>query len=172
MGMAGETSRNVEKSGEGLRVALVVSRFNDKVTAELSAGARAALTAGGVAEPDIHEYHVPGAFELAPACRQVLSGDAEYDAVIALGAIVRGETSHFDVLAQTVTSALQQLANEMSIPLAFGVLTCETAEQAEARAERRGLDRGGDAARAALAQAALYDRLRERRSSVRGFRLP
>ncbi len=172
MGMAGETSRNAEGIGRGMRIALVVSQFNDKVTQELSAGARAALTAAGVAGADIHEYHVQGAFELAPACRQVLAVDAEYDAVIALGAIVRGETSHFDVLAQTVTSALQQLANEISVPLTMGVLTCETAEQAKARADRRRHDRGGDAARAALAQAALYDRLRKRRPSVRGFRLP
>lgn len=172
MGMSGEKSRNVEGVGRGMRIAVVVSRFNEKVTDELSAGARAALTAAGVADADVHEFHVQGAFELAPACRQVLAADAEYDAIIALGAIVRGETSHFDVLAQTVTSALQQLANETSVPLTMGVLTCETAEQAEARADRRGHDRGGEAARAALAQAALYDRLRERRPSVRGFRLP
>lgn len=168
MGIAGEVGRG---DGRRRRVALVVSRFNERVTTELAAGARAALLAAGVAEDDIDEYHVVGAFELAPACRQILSSDRDYDMLIALGAIVRGETPHFDVLAQTVTQALQDLANEMTIPLAMGVLTCDTAEQAEARADRRRLDRGGEAARAALAQAALYDQLQGLRPPVRGFRL-
>jgi 6,7-dimethyl-8-ribityllumazine synthase len=168
MGTTGE----VRVDGRGRRVAIVVSRFNEAVTTELAAGARAALSAAGVADEDIDEYHVAGAFELAPACRQVLSSEREYDVLIALGAIVRGETPHFDVLAQTVTQALQQLANEMTIPLAMGVLTCETQAQAETRADRRRLDRGGEAARAGLAQAALYDRLQELRPPVRGFRQP
>jgi 6,7-dimethyl-8-ribityllumazine synthase len=141
------------------------------VTTELAAGARAALIAAGVADDDIDEYHVAGAFELAPACRQILSSDRDYDLLIALGAIIRGETPHFDVLTQAVTQALQDLANEMTIPLAMGVLTCDTVAQAEARADRRRLDRGGEAACAALAQAALYDRLQELRPPVRGFRL-
>lgn len=166
------TSGEVLVDGHGRRAALVVARFNERVTSELTAGAREALISAGVADDDIHEYHVAGAFEIAPACRQVLANDPDYDMVIALGAIVRGATPHFDVLAQTVSHALQQLANEMSIPLAMGVLTCDDAEQAEARADRRRLDRGGEAARAALAQAALYDRLQQRRPSVRGFRLP
>jgi len=168
MGIAGEVGRG---DGRRRRVALIVSRFNERLTTELAAGARAVLLTAGVADDDIDEYHVAGAFELAPACRQVLSSDRDYDILIALGAIVRGETPHFDVLAQTVSQALQDLANEMTIPLAMGVLTCDTAEQAEARADRRRLDRGGEAARAALAQAALYDRLQELRPPVRGFRL-
>ncbi len=174
MGVTEDRSRGGPEAGGGAgrRVALVVSRFNEKVTSELAAGARAALLEAGVAEDDIHVYDVTGAFELAPACRQVLASEAGYDAMVVLGAIVRGETSHFDVLAQAVTGALQQLANEISIPLALGVLTCESADQAEARADRRRHDRGGEAARAALAQAALYDRLRGRRPTVRGFGLP
>ena len=172
MATKGQGPGDVQDAGRGKRIALVVARFNEGLTAALAAGARAALAAAGVADDDVLEVHVAGAFELAPACRQVLAAEAEVDAVIALGAIVRGETPHFDVLAQTVTAALQQLANEMTIPLAMGVLTCDTMEQAEARADQRRLDRGGEAARAALAQAALYDGLRERQSSVRGFRLP
>jgi 6,7-dimethyl-8-ribityllumazine synthase len=165
------TGSDFEVEGGGKRVALVVSRYNESITAELAAGAREALSNAGVAAEDIEEYQVAGVFELAPACRQVLTGDRDVDAIVALGALVRGETPHFDVLAQTVAQALQQLANEITIPLAFGVLTCETPEQAEARADRKRLDRGGEAARAALAQAALYDRLRGRRPAVRGFRL-
>jgi 6,7-dimethyl-8-ribityllumazine synthase len=171
VGTPGEVGGSREGGG-GRRAALIVARFNDHITTELTAGARDALIAAGVSADAIDEYHVAGAFELAPACRQVLANDREYDLLIALGAIVRGATPHFDVLATTVTQALQQLANELTIPLAMGVLTCDTLEQAEARADRRGLDRGGEAARAALAQAALYDQLQERRLSVRGFRLP
>jgi 6,7-dimethyl-8-ribityllumazine synthase len=165
------TGSDFQVEGRGKRVALVVSRFNEPVTAELAAGARDALAAAGVAAGDVEEYHVAGVFELAPACRQILSADREVDAIVALGALVRGETSHFDVLARAVAQALQQLANEITIPLAFGVLTSDTLDQAEARADRKGLDRGGEAARAALAQAALYDKLQGRRPAVRGFRL-
>lgn len=162
---------NYAVEGHGRRVALVVARFNESVTRELAAGAREALLAAGVAPGDVFEYHVAGAFELAPACRQILSSSDDLDALVVLGAIVRGETPHFDVLAQSVTGALQQLANEMTIPLSFGVLTCDSLEQAEARADRQRLDRGGEAARAALAQASLYDDIEHRRSPVRGFRL-
>ena len=166
------TGPELTVEGKGRRVALVVSRFNEGVTSELTAGAREALLAAGVAPEAIVEFQVAGAFELAPACRQVLSGDSGIDVVIALGAIVRGATPHFDVLATAVTQSLQQLANEISIPLSFGVLTCDTLEQATERADRGRLDRGGEAARAALAQAALYDRLQGGRPAVRGFRLP
>lgn len=163
----------IDADGTGKRVALVVARFNEDVTAELAAGARRALLVAGVAEDDVLEYAVAGAFELAPACRQVLSFGPEVDALVALGAIVRGETPHFDVLASAVGDALQRLANEILVPLSFGVLTTDTREQALARADRSRGDKGGEAARAALAQAGLYDRLREsRRDTVRGFRVP
>lgn len=156
--------------GKGLRVALVVARFNAGVTAELAAGARAALLGAGVEAGDIVEHAVPGAFELAPTCRQVLAADPELDAVIALGAVIRGETSHFTFLAQAATQALQTLANEVNVPLICGVLTTETVEQAEARADQARGDKGGETARAALAQAALFAQLREaRRAAVRGF---
>lgn len=158
--------------GKGRRVALVVARFNESVTRALADGARAALIEAGVADEDILEYPVPGAFELAPACRQVAGAVEDLDAIVALGALVRGETAHFDVLADSVTQALQSLAMELNVPLAFGLLTAETREQAEARADRARLDRGGEAARAALSQADLYRDLAQRRGRVRGFRAP
>jgi 6,7-dimethyl-8-ribityllumazine synthase len=159
-------------SGTNRRVALVIARYNEDITRELAAGARAALLAAGVAENDIYEYQVAGAFELAPACRQLVAVGPEVDAVVALGAIVRGETPHFDFVAEAAARGLQQLAGEINVALAFGVLTTDTREQAEARADRDRADRGGEAARAALEQAELYDRLREgRKSTVRGFRL-
>ena len=159
-------------SGANRRVALVVARYNEDITRELVAGARAALLAAGVAEGDVYEYQVAGAFELAPACRQLVAVGPEVDAVVALGAIVRGETPHFDFVAEAAARGLQQLAGEINVALAFGVLTTDTREQAEARADRDQGDKGGEAARAALEQAELYDRLREgRKSTVRGFRL-
>jgi len=166
------TSAEQRVSGTNRRVALVVARYNEEITRELAAGARAALLSAGVAEQDIYDYQVAGAFELAPACRQLIAVGPEVDAVVALGAIVRGETPHFDFVAEAAARGLQQLAGEINVALAFGVLTTDTLEQAEARADRARGDKGGEAARAALEQAELYDRLREgRKSTVRGFRL-
>ena len=159
-------------SGKNRRVALVIARYNEEITRELTAGARAALLAAGVAEDDIYEYQVAGAFELAPACRQLVAVGPEVDAVVALGAIVRGETPHFDFVAGAAARGLQELAGEINVALSFGVLTTDTPQQAKARADRARGDKGGEAARAALEQAELYDRLREgRKSTVRGFRL-
>ena len=159
-------------SGKNRRVALVIARYNEEITQELAVGARAALLAAGVAEGDIYEYQVAGAFELAPACRQLISVGPEVDAVVALGAIVRGETPHFDFVAGAAARGLQELAGEVNVALAFGVLTTDTLAQAKARADRARGDKGGEAARTALEQAELYDRLREgRKSTVRGFRL-
>jgi 6,7-dimethyl-8-ribityllumazine synthase len=159
-------------SGSNRRVALVVARFNEEITLELLAGARAALLEAGVAESDIHEYQVAGAFELAPACRQVVAVGPEVDAIVALGAVIRGETPHFDFVAEAAARGLQQLAGEINVALAFGVLTTDTPEQARERADRKRGDKGGEAARAALEQAELYTQLREgRKPTVRGFRL-
>ena len=159
-------------SGENRRVALVVARFNEEITRELVGGARAALLAAGVLEDDVYEYLVAGAFELAPACRQVVAVGPEVDAIVALGAVIRGETPHFDFVAEAAARGLQQLAGEINVALTFGVLTTDTLEQARERADRARGDKGGEAARAALEQADLFDRLREgRKSTVRGFRL-
>ena len=159
-------------SGANRRVALVVSRFNAEISRELAEGARAALRESGVAEGDIYEYEVAGAFELAPACRQVVAVGPEVDAIVALGTVIRGQTPHFDFVARAAAEGLQRLAGEINVALAFGVLTTDTLEQSRERADRARGDKGGEAARAALEQADLYDRLREgRKSTVRGFRL-
>lgn len=165
---------DLDVDGRGRCVALIVARFNQEVTDELAAGAREALLAAGVAEENVLRFDVPGAFELAPTCRQVLAAAPDdYDALVVLGAVVRGETPHFDFLAEAVADALQQLANEINIPLVFGVLTTDTLDQAVARADRSRGAKGGEAARAALSQVALFERLRERRTApVRGFRIP
>ena len=159
-------------SGAGRRIALVVARFNAEITDALARGARAALVAAGVADDDVLEYQVAGAFELASACRQLVAVGPEVDAIVALGAVVRGETPHFDVIGHAAAQGLQRLASEINVALAFGVLTTDTVEQARERSDPARSDRGGEAARAALEQAALFDRLREgRKSMIRGFRL-
>ena len=157
--------------GRGRRAALVVARFHDEIADRLLAGARAALTSAGMAEEDVEELPVAGAFELAPAIRQVLSQEPEPDVVVALGAVIRGETPHFDFVAGASVDAIQRLAVEVNVPIGLGLLTTDTAEQALRRADPDGLDKGGEAARAALAQAALYDRIRATRPPVHGFRV-
>ncbi|MGH7571122.1 MAG: 6,7-dimethyl-8-ribityllumazine synthase [Gemmatimonadota bacterium] len=157
--------------GRGRRVALVVARFHGEIADRLVAGARAALQAAGVEASDIDELSVAGAFELAPAIRQALSQEPEPDVIVALGAVIRGETPHFDFVARAAVDAVQRLAVEVNVPIALGLLTTDNLEQATRRADPDGLDKGGVAARAALAQAALYDRLRATRSSVRGFQV-
>lgn len=164
---------DLKVDGAGRRVAIVAARFNETITDEMVAGARAALLEAGVDGEDVHEYRVPGAFEIAPTIREVLAYGPEVDAVIAIGAVIRGETPHFEHLSDAVSHALQSLAAEIHVPLAFGVLTTDTLEQAERRAARDGLDKGGEAARGALAQIETYETIRESRSpGVRGFRVP
>lgn len=161
-----------EVDGAGRRVALIVSRFNGDVTRELAAGAREALQDAGVAEGDVYEIAVPGAFELAPTARQVVSYGGEIDAVVALGAVIRGETAHFDFVAGAAANALQRLANEVNVPVTFGVLTTDTREQALERADRARANKGAEAVRAALAQIDAYERIqRQGRSRVQGFGL-
>lgn len=159
-----------EVDGSGRKIALLVARFNPEVTRELAAGARAALHAAGVAREHVVEIEVPGAFELAPTARQVVAYGPEIDAVIALGAVVRGETPHFDFVSRAAADGLQRLANEVDVPVVFGVLTTDTREQALERADRKRGDKGGEAARAALAQVETYERIETRgRTPVRGF---
>lgn len=166
MGTGGE----IQADGQDMRVVILVSRFNPAITDQLSEGARTALLEAGVDEEDILEYSVTGAFELAPACRQLLDSELEVDAIVALGAIVQGETPHFTFIAEAAAQGLQRLATEANVPVAFGVLTTDTHEQAEARSDPARGDKGGEAARTALSQAALYRTLRdERGASVTGF---
>jgi 6,7-dimethyl-8-ribityllumazine synthase len=153
-----------------MRVALLVSQFNPTITERLTAGAREALLEAGVEEADILEYSVAGAFELAPACRQLLDSGLKVDAVVALGAVVRGETPHFTFVAEAAARGLQRLATEANVPVVFGVLTTDTRDQAEVRADPARGNKGGEAVRAALSQADLYRNLRdEGGASVTGF---
>lgn len=148
-----------ELQGAGLRVALVVSRFNEPVTTRLLAGARSALERHGVREEDIDVAWVPGAFELPLAARR-LAESRRYDAVACLGAIIRGETPHFDYIAAETARGIGQVAQDTGVPTVFGVLTPNTLEQAMERAGGKVGDKGYDAAVTAIEMATLMQRLR------------
>jgi len=144
--------------GAGRKVAAAVSRFNEAVTQKLVDGALDALTRHGVALDDIDVLWVPGAWELPMLARRLASMD-HYDAVVALGAVIRGETPHFDYVAGEAARGLQQASADFETPVGFGVLTCDTMEQALARAGGAHGNKGWDAALAALEMADLLDRL-------------
>jgi 6,7-dimethyl-8-ribityllumazine synthase len=146
-------------SGAGHRFALVVSRFNDSVTGRLRDGAAAALTAAGVAAGDVEEFWVPGAFELPQAARAA-ADTGRFDAVVCLGCLIRGETPHFEYISSAVAHGLMHASGESGIPMAFGVLTTDTIEQARARSGDGHDNKGFEAAAAAVEMAALVRRLR------------
>ena len=143
----------------GLRFALVVSRFNESVTARLCAGAQAALGEAGAAPQDVEVLSVPGAFELPQAARCVAE-TGRFDAVVCLGCVIRGETPHFQYIADAVAHGLMAAAGETGVPMAFGVLTTDDLAQAEARAGQGRDNKGFEAAAAALEMAVLFRRLR------------
>jgi 6,7-dimethyl-8-ribityllumazine synthase len=132
----------------GKRFALVAARFYDDIASDLVDGARRALADCGVVSDDIHEYDVPGCFELPLACRNLIER-SHYDAVVALGAVVRGQTPHFDFVAGECARGLMNVQLRNGTPIGFGVLTTETLEQAQQRADPKGGDKGYDAALAA-----------------------
>jgi 6,7-dimethyl-8-ribityllumazine synthase len=146
-------------SGADRTVGVVVSRFNGEISNRLLESALEALTAAGVSEERITVMPVPGAFEL-PIGAMALAKTRRYSCVIALGCVVRGETAHFEYVAGEAASGLQLAGLETGVPVAFGVLTVETTEQAEAR-----VDRGAAAARAALEMADLFAQVRQQAKS-------
>ena len=148
--------RVVEGEPDGGRrgVAIVVARFNGEITSRLLESALAELEELGVAEDAVTVVPVPGAFEL-PLAAMAFAKTRRFACVIALGCVIRGETPHFDYVAGEAASGLQLAALETGVPVAFGVLTTETAEQAEAR-----VDKGAEAVRSALEMADLFAQLR------------
>jgi len=133
--------------GRGLKVGIVVSRFNDLVTAELLAGARDRLRRLGVDEAHVRIVWVPGAFELPRAVR-LAAERGDVDGVLALGAVVRGTTPHFDYIAAEVAKGLAHLALDLAVPVSFGVLTADTQDQALERAGGKVGNKGAQAAEA------------------------
>jgi 6,7-dimethyl-8-ribityllumazine synthase len=145
-------------AGSGRRVAVVASRFNENVTRALVDGALDALVRHGVGFDDADVFWVPGAWELPLAVRHAMS-TARYDLVVALGAVVRGDTPHFDYVAGEASRGLSDASRDSEIPLGFGLLTCDTMEQALARAGGEHGNKGWDAAVAALEMADLLDQM-------------
>ena len=141
-----------------LRIALVASRFNETVVERLVAGAVEALVARGAARHGLELVRVPGAFDLPPVVRRIAKS-GRFDAVIALGAVIRGETAHFDYVAGECAAGLARIADETGVPVAFGVLTTEDEEQALERAGGSEGNRGADAACAAIELASLMRKL-------------
>ena len=152
-------AKDVRSHRQGLRLCLVVSRFNAPVTERLERGARRALEAGGVDPAKIDVYHVPGAWELPLGAHLALQS-VDYDGVVALGCVIRGETPHFDYVCLGATTGLEALSRERGVPVGFGLLTTDTPDQAFARAAGEKGDKGQEAAAAVLEMCDLAARLR------------
>ncbi|MCD6328712.1 6,7-dimethyl-8-ribityllumazine synthase [bacterium] len=144
--------------GKGLKVAIVVSRFNEFITGRLVSGALDCLKRHNVSDDDIEVVWVPGALEIAGVAG-LLSRRASHDAIICLGAVVRGSTPHFDYVASQAARGIASLAIQSKAPVIFGVLTCDTIEQAIERAGAKSGNKGFDAALSAIEMADLYKKL-------------
>ncbi|MHB8405230.1 MAG: 6,7-dimethyl-8-ribityllumazine synthase [Gammaproteobacteria bacterium] len=147
-----------ETAVSGARIAIVAARFNAVVVDRLVSGALETLRARGVLDENLTLARVPGAFEI-PLTVKKFATSGRYDVVIALGAVIRGETPHFDFVAGECARGIAKVSLDTGIPVAFGVLTCDTLEQALARAGGSAGNKGADAARAALEMANLLRKL-------------
>jgi len=136
------------------RVAIVVSRYHERITARLLEGARQACRQAGTPDRQIEVYWVDGAFELGVLVT-ALTASGPFSAVVALGVVIRGETPHFDFVAGETSRALMRAATDSLVPVGFGLLTCDTVEQAEARAGGAAGNKGHEAASAAIRSADL-----------------
>jgi 6,7-dimethyl-8-ribityllumazine synthase len=157
-------SRNISFEGElraeGLRFAIVVSRFNSIITDRLLQGATAAIEKCGGKPGDVQVIRIPGAFEF-PVTVRTLADTERYDAIVCLGAVVRGDTPHFDYVAGEAARGIAQASYDSGVPVAFGVLTTNTMEQAEHRAGGKDGNKGFDAAMTAIEMAHVLRRIRQ-----------
>jgi 6,7-dimethyl-8-ribityllumazine synthase len=144
----------------GCRFAVVVSTFNQEITSGLLAGARAALAAAAVADEDVIVVHVPGAFEI-PVTALHFAESGDVDAVICLGCLIKGDTMHFEYIAAATSQAIMEVGTTTGVPVAFGVLTTMTDEQAARRASPGPENKGREAALAAIEMATLFRAIRE-----------
>lgn len=146
------------RSASGLKFAVVVSRYNDFVTDRLQKGALAALAAAGVGDDDITVIRVPGAFEIPTAARLAANTHA-FDGIICLGCLIRGATPHFEYISSAVALGLTSASGETGVPMAFGVLTTNSAEEALERAVDGPSNKGWEAAQATIEMATIADAL-------------
>jgi len=147
-----------DQSAKGLRFGVVVSRFNDFITSNLLVGTLEGFKESGVDKTDLKILKVPGAFEIPQAAKKLCS-TGSIDAVVCLGAVIRGETSHFDYICAEASRGIGQVGLEFNIPVLFGVLTTENLEQAIARSGLGASNKGRETALAAVEMATLYKKL-------------
>jgi 6,7-dimethyl-8-ribityllumazine synthase len=162
--------QTIEGNGQagGFRFALVVSKYHDFVAERLQAGALAALAAAGTGSPDVDIVRVPGAFEL-PLAAQHAAESGRYDAVVCLGCLIRGETPHFEFIATAVAHGLTDAAGATGVPMAFGVLTTNSIEEALARSGEGPGNKGYEATMAAIEMASVVAQLTRRTTEKPGF---
>ena len=144
----------------GYRFAIVVSRFNEEITEGLLQGARERLAEASVPDDSVTIIHVPGAFEI-PIAAQRLGESGEYDAIVCLGCLIKGDTMHFEYIAEAASHGIMQAASATGVPMAFGVLTTLTEAQAVERSRSGPGNKGREAAAAALEMAELFRKLDE-----------
>jgi 6,7-dimethyl-8-ribityllumazine synthase len=145
-------------NGKDAKIAIVISRFNSLITEQLLKGCIDGLTRNSVSNNDISVYKVPGSFELPLTVKKV-ANSKKFDAVIALGAVIRGETPHFDYVSSETSKGIAQVSLESGVPIIFGVLTTDTTEQALERAGVKSGNKGFDAALSAIELIDLYKNL-------------
>jgi 6,7-dimethyl-8-ribityllumazine synthase len=153
-----KTGPRQQPDGRGLRVVVLRSLFNDRVVDGLVAGAEEALLAMGVAQDAITRVEVPGAFEL-PLAARAAAESGRFDAIVALGTVIRGDTDHYEHICREAASGLAAVSREQKVPVGFGVLTVDDEAQALARSAAGPDNKGAEAARAAVAMAAVLKEL-------------
>ena len=143
---------------DGLRIAVIASRFNDEIVSGLLDGALTCLSRHGAADESVSLFRVPGAFEI-PMLAAKLATSGSFDAIVTLGCLIRGDTPHFDFISAQVTNDLSRIACDARFPVTFGVITCNTFEQAVARSSPGAGNKGWEAALAAIEMASLWSKL-------------
>jgi 6,7-dimethyl-8-ribityllumazine synthase len=152
--------RKGSQDASGLRFGIVVSKFNKFVTSRLLSSCAQVLEKAGAKEDDVEVVRVPGAFEI-PLAARALAGSGRFDAVICLGAIIRGDTAHFNYISAETSRGIMQAGLDANVPVIFGVLTTETVAQAIERADPEKFNRGGEAAKTAIEMATVMKMLKE-----------
>jgi 6,7-dimethyl-8-ribityllumazine synthase len=152
----------VRKAPKGVRIGIIVSRFNEDITGQLFSGAMARLREAGLRDADVDVVHVPGAFEI-PIAAQAMGGSGRVRAIVCLGCVIRGETPHFEYISSACAHGIVDAALGTGIPMAFGVLTTNTVEEAAERAAPGPSNKGREAADAAVEMAGVVQQLRARR---------
>ena len=157
------------RNASGCRFAIVVSRFNEDITTGLLKGARTLLAEAGAADDDLTLVQVPGAWEI-PVVSQRLAETGLFDAIVCLGCLIKGDTMHFEYIADAVSQGIARAAAATGVPMAFGVLTTDSLEQATARSGSGPDNKGREAAAAAIEMAALYKTMASAAPRPFGFR--